>query len=66
MVLMIDDSNDDYDDEKEEQKANLSPKTYDITQNPSSPHLLRCKLTTTTIGVPPWAKVLSCQMKNFS
>ena len=66
MVLMIDDSNDDYDDEKEEQKANLSPKTYDITQNPSSPHLFRCKLTTTIIGVPPWAKVLSCPMKSFS
>ena len=50
----------------EEQEANLSPKIDDITQNPSSPYLLRCKLTTTIIGVPPWAKVLSCQMKSFS
>ena len=65
MVLMIDDFNDDYDDE-EKQEVNLSSKTDDITQNPSSPHLLRCKLTTTIIGVPPWAKVLSCQMKSFS
>ena len=64
MVSMMDDF-DDYDDE-EKQEVNLSPKTYDITQNPSSPHIFRCKLTTTIIGVPPWAKVLSCQMKNFS
>ena len=63
MVLMIDDFNVD-DEEEEEQEAN--PKIDDITQNPSSPHLLRCKLTTTIIGVPPWAKVLSCQMKSFS
>ena len=34
MVLMIDDFNDDYEEEEEKQKANLSPKTYDITQNP--------------------------------
>ena len=65
MVLVIYDFNDD-DEEEQEQEANLSPKTYDITQNPSSPHLCRCKLTTTIIGVPPWAKVLSCQMKSFS
>ena len=65
MVLMIDDFNDDYDDE-EKQEVNLSPKTDDITQIPSSPHVFRCKLTTTIIGVPPWAKVLSCQMKNSS
>ena len=65
MVLVIDDFNDDDDDEVE-QEVNLSPKTDDITQNPSSPHLLRCKLTTTIIGVPPSAKVLSCQMKSFS
>ena len=61
MVLMIGD-----DDEEEEQEAILSRKIDDITQNPSSPHLLRCKLTTTIIGVPPSAKVLSCQMKSFS
>ena len=61
MVLMIGD-----DDEEEEQEAILSRKIDDITQNPSSPHLLRCKLTTTIIGVPPWAKVLFCQMKSFS
>ena len=66
MVLMIGDFNDDDDDEGEEQEANLSPKTYDVTQNPSSPHLFRCKLTTTIIGVSSWAKVLSCQMKSFS
>ena len=65
MVLMIDDFNVD-DDEEEEQEVNLSPTIDDITQNPSSPYLLRCKLTTTIIGVPPWAKVLSCQMKSFS
>ena len=65
MVLMIGDFNDD-DDKYDEEEANLSPKTDDITQNPSSPHLCRCKLTTTIIGVPPWAKVLSCQMKSFS
>ena len=65
MVLMIDDFNVD-DDEEEEQEVNLRPTIYDITQNPSSPYLLRCKLTTTIIGVPPWAKVLSCQMKSFS
>ena len=65
MVSMIDDFNDDYDDE-EKQEVNLSPKTDDITRIPSSPHLFRCKLTTTIIGVPPWAKVLSCQMKSFS
>ena len=65
MVLMIDDFNVD-DDEEEEQEAILSRKIDDITQNPSSPHLLRCKLTTTIIGVPPSAKVLSCQTKSFS
>ena len=66
MVLVIDVFNVDDDEEEKDQKAKLSPKTYDITQNPSSPHLFRCKLTTTIIGVPPSAKVLSCQMKSFS
>ena len=65
MVLMNDGFNVD-DDDEEEQEAILSRKIDDITQNPSSPYLLRCKLTTTIIGVPPWAKVLSCQMKSFS